>query len=209
MIWRPFFARVNVNHTSIYSRILVKVCAVDMSTGLVKKTSLTRKQISSRVDTVLSWGLIVYKLGASCLKFGGEFVWPLPKRQQLKKVSIDCLTIGAEKILVTEKPVKKLGVWLDSKLSMDAHITKTCSAAFYYLYNVRRIRRYLSRECAESLIHAFISTRLDYCNSVLQYSIIPIRKTAENSKLCRKTHLKRKQILPYHSTSYECALAAS
>ena len=82
-------------------------------------------------------------------------------RQQLKKVIIDCLTIGAEKILVAEKPVKNLGVWLDSKLSMDAQITKACSAAFYYLYNIRRIRRYLSKESTESLIHAFISSRLD------------------------------------------------
>ena len=81
-------------------------------------------------------------------------------RQQLKKVSIDCLTIGAEKILVAEKPMKNLGVWLDSKLSMDTHITKTCSAAFYYLYNIRRIRRYLSKESTESPIHAFISSRL-------------------------------------------------
>ena len=54
-------------------------------------------------------------------------------RQQLKKVSIDCLTIGTEKISVAEKPVKNLGVWLGSKLSMDGHITNTCSAAFYYL----------------------------------------------------------------------------
>ena len=78
-------------------------------------------------------------------------------RLQLKKVSIDCLTIGAEKILVAEKPVKNLGVWLDRKLSVDAHITRTCSAAFYYLYNIRRIRRYLSKESTESLSHAFNS----------------------------------------------------
>ena len=87
-------------------------------------------------------------------------------QQQLKKVSIDCLTIGAEKILVAEKPVKNLSVWLNSKLSMDPHTTKTCSAAFYYLYNIRLIRRYLSKESTESLIHAFISSRLDYCNSL-------------------------------------------
>ena len=87
-------------------------------------------------------------------------------RQQIKKVSIDCLTIGAEKIMVAEKPVKNLGVWLDSTLSIDAPITKTCSAAFYYLYNIKRIRRCLSKESTETLIQAFISSRLDYCNSL-------------------------------------------
>ena len=50
---------------------------------------------------------------------------------------------------------------------MGDHITKTSSAAFYYLYNIRRIRKYLSKECTETLIHAFISSRLDYCNSPL------------------------------------------
>ena len=50
---------------------------------------------------------------------------------------------------------------------MGDHITKTSSAAFYYLYNIRRIRKYLSKECTTTLIHAFISSRLDYCNSLL------------------------------------------
>ena len=36
IIWRPFFARVKVNHRRVYSRVLVKVCAVAMATGLVK-----------------------------------------------------------------------------------------------------------------------------------------------------------------------------
>ena len=40
MIWRPFFARVKVNHRRVYSRIFVKVCAVAcavaMAMGLVK-----------------------------------------------------------------------------------------------------------------------------------------------------------------------------
>ena len=31
-----FFARVKVNHRSVYSRILAKVCAVAMATRLVK-----------------------------------------------------------------------------------------------------------------------------------------------------------------------------
>ena len=35
MLWRPFFARVKVNHRKLYCRILAKMCAVAMATGLV------------------------------------------------------------------------------------------------------------------------------------------------------------------------------
>lgn len=87
-------------------------------------------------------------------------------KQQLAKVSVKHVTIGNTEI-VPRSPVKNLGVWLDSNLSMNDHITKTCSAAFYWLYNIRRIRKYLSKESTETLIHAFISSRIDYCNSLL------------------------------------------
>lgn len=82
--------------------------------------------------------------------------------QQLKKVK----NISNMRIAPAEASVKNLGVWLDKNLSMDAHITRTCSAAFYYLYNLRRIRRYLSIEATETLIHAFITSWLAYCNSL-------------------------------------------
>ena len=36
MLWRPFFARVKINYRSSYSRILTRVHAVAMATGLVK-----------------------------------------------------------------------------------------------------------------------------------------------------------------------------
>ena len=87
-------------------------------------------------------------------------------RQQLAKVRIDSITIGNSDI-APQSPVRNLGVWLDCNLSMGDHITKTSSVAFYYLYNIRRIRKYLSKECTETLIHAFISSRIDYCNSLL------------------------------------------
>ena len=67
-------------------------------------------------------------------------------RQQLAKITIDDITVG-HSVISLQSPVQNLGVWLDSKLSMGDHITKTSSAAFYYLYNIRRTRKYLSKEC--------------------------------------------------------------
>ena len=52
-------------------------------------------------------------------------------------------------------------------MNMATHITKTCSSTFFSLYNIRHIRKYLTNECTEKLIHAFITSRLDYCNSLL------------------------------------------
>ena len=87
-------------------------------------------------------------------------------RQQLTKITIDGITVG-HSVIAPQSPVRNLEVWLDSNLSMGDHITKTSSAAFYYLYNIRRIRKYLSKECTKILIHAFISSHLDHCNSLL------------------------------------------
>ena len=52
-------------------------------------------------------------------------------------------------------------------MSVPSHFNKTGSSAFYYIYNIRRIRKYLSRSVTESLVHAFITSRIDYCNSLL------------------------------------------
>ena len=88
-------------------------------------------------------------------------------RQQLQKVSnISTLSVGDSQIAPSCE-VRNLGTWFDSKMSMLSHINKTCSSAFYYIYNMRRIRKCLSRSVTESLVHAFITSRIDYCNSLL------------------------------------------
>ena len=87
-------------------------------------------------------------------------------KQQLAKVNIDHILIG-DCVIRPKGVVKNLGTWLDSTLSMNSHVNNTCSNAFYCLYNIRRIRKYLSRRSTETIIHAFVSSRVDYCNSLL------------------------------------------
>ena len=50
---------------------------------------------------------------------------------------------------------------------MASHITKLFTSLFYHIYNIHWIRKYLSWQSAEILVHAFITSRLDYCNGLL------------------------------------------
>ena len=63
--------------------------------------------------------------------------------------------------------VKNLGVIFDSDNSFDNHVTKIFLACYYHLRDLRRIRKFLSDETAILLANAMVSSRLDYCNSLL------------------------------------------
>jgi len=43
----------------------------------------------------------------------------------------------------------------------------TSSACFYWLRQIRRIRHSLDNESAQTLVHAFVSSRVDGCNAML------------------------------------------
>ena len=86
-------------------------------------------------------------------------------RQQLSKITLDGISIGNSEVAPSEA-VKDLGVWLDNTLSMSKHVTKLASSCYFFLYNLRRIRKYLSKNACETLINALVVSRLDYCNSL-------------------------------------------
>ena len=86
---------------------------------------------------------------------------------QLRKDNIDGLIIGNSKIKPNADAVRNLGTWFYSNFTMDTHVNKICKAGYFYLHNISRKRKYLSRETTECLVHAFINSRQDYCNSPL------------------------------------------
>jgi len=63
--------------------------------------------------------------------------------------------------------VRDLGVLLDQELSLKRHINKVTSTCFYQLRRLKQIRRTIGPEITASLVSAFVTSRLDYCNAVL------------------------------------------
>ena len=53
-------------------------------------------------------------------------------------------------------------------MTMTTHVSKVCSKAFRGSYSIRNIRKYLSEESTKILIHAFVTSHLNYCNSLLK-----------------------------------------
>ena len=43
----------------------------------------------------------------------------------------------------------------------------TCKSAFFQIRSIAKIRRYLSQSTTETIVHAYITSRLDYCNALL------------------------------------------
>jgi hypothetical protein len=85
---------------------------------------------------------------------------------QTHKCSIKTIKIGDCEVHATPT-VRNLGVYFDSCMSMKNHVNSVIKSANFQLKAIGRIRNYLSSEASASLVHAFITSKLDYGNSLL------------------------------------------
>ena len=86
--------------------------------------------------------------------------------EQLKKVRTDTLSVG-DTIISPVLSARNLGAYFDSNMTLVPFINNACKSAFFQLYNIRRIRKYLTTDTSKTLVHAMITCRIDYCNSLL------------------------------------------
>ena len=64
--------------------------------------------------------------------------------------------------------VRNLGVWFDVEFSFSEHVKRTCKACFLQMRDLCRIRQYLTPEVAVLAANAWVSSHLDYCNSLFR-----------------------------------------
>ena len=89
-------------------------------------------------------------------------------RAQLAKLSIIRVQITGVDIPVLSKPIKSLGVMFDCHMSMSAlQVTNIINDANFQLVNIGRARKLLTTNATKLAIHTLITSRLDYCNSLL------------------------------------------
>ena len=86
-------------------------------------------------------------------------------QQQVSKFGTESLKVIDVDIYPVDS-ARNLGVWFDLRPAFDRHISEVCKNSFYHLFNIAHIRKLLTQESTEKIIHAFVTSRLDYCNSL-------------------------------------------
>jgi hypothetical protein len=90
----------------------------------------------------------------------------LGTRYQLANVDVSTLAVGGS-VVDLLRVVTCLGVTIDQEITFADHIRRLASRCFYWLRQLRTIRRTLTTSAITALVNALVISRIDYCNSVL------------------------------------------
>ena len=109
-------------------------------------------------------------------------------------ISITLFTNCAWVFPNSSEPPRNLGVLFDSTCSLNDHVSKICKSINYNMYSIGKSRKYLDTSTAEKIINCSITSRLDYCNSLLYgahgHDISQLQLCQNNAarmlSLCRK-----------------------
>jgi hypothetical protein len=121
------------------------------------------QQLLSCIEAIDKW------MGSNRLKLNPDktqIIW-LGTRQRLAQLVISPVRLHDGTVIEPLTSVRILGVIFDSEMSMVEQVNSVTRACFYQLRQLRFVRHALTPDCAKMLVHAFIASKVDYCNSLL------------------------------------------
>ena len=136
---------------------------VDCQLYIIIKRSNRRvalDQLELCIDDVLRWNT---QNGLKCNPSKTEVIHFYSR--YMPSDSISHLRVGTA-IIEPVNEVRDLGITLDSTLTLRTHINNICRSGSLSLHELSKIRKFLSQKDTERVVHAFISSKLDYCNGL-------------------------------------------
>ncbi len=86
--------------------------------------------------------------------------------RQANKVDVKSVRVGQCDVTPSSK-ARNLGATFDEHMNLQPHVSSIVKSCNWQLRRIGQIRKFLTLEAAEKLIHAFISSKLDNGNSLL------------------------------------------
>ena len=90
----------------------------------------------------------------------------IPFSRKTKSVDFGPLVLSDDVLISPSSEVRNLGLTMDSDLNFHSHVSDLRKSCFFHLKRLKAIRCIIPMEQLANLIHAFITSQLDFCNSL-------------------------------------------
>ena len=126
-----------------------------------KKPSTVQNAIEACIEEIRLW------MASNLLVLNDDKTEVIQFSSRFRKDGEKLVSLGVGGLDITpSESVRNLGVFFDNDGGMSSHINHVCKTAYHSLFRIGKIRSLLSQSSTEKLVHAFITSRLDYCNSL-------------------------------------------
>ena len=102
--------------------------------------------------------------------------------------------------------VRNLVIIFDQCINMYELVTSVCRAAYYHLKNIHCLKAFLTKEALVTVVHAFVTSRIDNCNDLLygisDYNINRFQQIENSAAQIVTNTGKYDQITPILQTQY-------
>lgn len=126
------------------------------------QAAVTVVRVERCVAEIKAW-LCVHKLKLNDDK---TVIMEIMSPRSVSALSDSHIMVGEERITLSEA-ARNLGVVFDRHFNMQSHVQRICRSSYAQLRTIARVRSVLPQKTAETLVHAFITSRLDYCNALM------------------------------------------
>ena len=122
--------------------------------------ALAASQMEPLIADVRAWlirnYLLVNDTKTDCLVASSRYQQP---------VDLHPIKVGNDLVTPSDS-VRNLGFIFDTNMTFDKQISSVVRSSFLSLRDMYKVRQCLPMDITESMVHSFVTTRLDYCNSL-------------------------------------------
>ena len=90
-------------------------------------------------------------------------IMPVSAKKLINELSI---SVG-DTLIQDIDQVKNDGVYFDNHMNMSANTSEIVRCCYFHIHHIGQINKFLPRQTRESVVNALVTSRLDYCNSLL------------------------------------------